>query len=238
MSAGAGLPLVVIRPEPGCSATAEAARAQGLDPRSFPLFTVAPTPWDAPSADQFDLILAGSANVFRHGGPALAALAALPVHAVGATTAEAARMAGFTVAATGAGGLQPVLAALPPGTRALRLAGEERIVLTPPPGVTMAERTVYAARPLPLPPALATLLARPAVIALHSAAAARHFAAEVDRLGLARPSLSLDTIGPRVTRAAGTGWAAVLTADSPDESALLAKAAILCHTPADNRRGT
>jgi len=233
-----GLPLIVIRPEPGATATVAAARELGLSARAFALFEVTPVPWRPPDPADFDLILAGSSNVFRHGGDGLAALAGLPVHAVGEATAEAARAAGFTVAATGARGLQPVLSALPPGSRALRLAGAERIVLTPPEGVTMAERTVYAATPRPLPPELAELLAAPAVIALHSAEAARHLAAELDRLGLQRRQLALATIGPRVTAAAGEGWRAVLTADSPNEPALLAKARDLCHTAFPDRRET
>ncbi|MFC3173621.1 uroporphyrinogen-III synthase [Novosphingobium bradum] len=225
-----GLPLIVVRPEPGCGATVAAARGLGLDARAFALFAIAPVPWPAPDPADFDLVLAGSANVFRHGGPQLAGLRALPVHAVGETTAAAARAAGFNVAATGAGGLQPVLAALPPGTRALRLAGAERIALVPPPGVTMAERTVYAATAQPLPPSLAALLAAPAVIALHSAQGARHVAAELDRLGLARAHLALATIGPRVTAAAGPGWKTVLTAERPEDATLLAKAHDLCQT--------
>lgn len=233
-----GLPLIVIRPEPGATATVTAAHNLGFDAQAFALFDVAPVAWSAPDPADYDLILAGSANVFRHGGASLAELARLPVHAVGETTAAAARAAGFTVAATGAGGLQPVLSALPPGTRALRLAGAERIVLNAPDGVTMAERTVYAATPRPLPPELAAMLAQPAVIALHSAEAARHFAAEVDRTGIARGQLALVTIGPRVTAAAGEGWRTVLTADTPAESALLAKARDLCHTAVQERRGT
>ena len=233
-----GPPLIVIRPEPGATATLAAARDLGLAAQAFPLFEVAPVAWPAPDPADFDVILAGSANVFRHGGAGLAALAGLPVHAVGETTAAEARAAGFTVAATGAGGLQPVLAALPPGTRALRLAGAERIVLTPPEGVTMTERTVYAALPRPMPPQLAAMLAQPAVIALHSAEAARHFAAELDRLAIARADLALVTIGPRVTAAAGPGWRTVLTADSATEPALLAKARDLCHTAVHTRPGT
>ena len=237
MNEAAGLPLIVVRPEPGCGATLAAARELGLDARAFPLFEVGPVAWTAPAAAQFDVLLAGSANVFRHGGTQLAALRGLPVHAVGATTSEAARGAGFAVAATGAGGLQPVLDALPAGTRVLRLAGAERVALTLPPGVSMSELTVYAARALPLPPDLAALLTAPAVIALHSAEAARHFAAELERAGLARGAIALVTIGPRVTAAAGPGWAAVVTAEQADDAALLAKARDLCQTPGKTGRG-
>jgi uroporphyrinogen-III synthase len=103
--------------------------------------------------------------------------------------------------------------------------------------MSMSERTVYAARALPLPPDLAALLTAPAVIALHSAEAARHLAAELERAGLARGAIALVTIGPRVTAAAGPGWAAVVTAERADDAALLAKARDLCQTPGKTGRG-
>lgn len=230
MTARTGLPLVIIRPEPGNAATLAAARAQGLDARACPLFAVEPAQWTAPDPAGFDLILAGSANIFRHAGPQLAALRALPVHAVGEATALAARAAGFAVAAVGQGGLQPVLSALAPGTRALRLAGADRLALTPPAGVTMAERTVYAVRPLPLSTALAAVLAKPAVVALHSAEAARHFAAQCHSHAIDRAQIRLAVIGARVSAAAGPGWHTVQCADSPGETGLLAKARDLCQT--------
>ena len=94
----------------------------------------------------------------------------------------------------------------------------------------MTELTVYAARALPLSAGLERLLAAPAVVALHSAEAARHFAAELDRLGLARARLALAVIAPRVAAAVGDGWRVVATAAAPSEAALLAKARDLCHT--------
>lgn len=225
------IPLVVIRPEPGCAASVSAARDLGLEAHGFPLFAIRPLPWQAPPADEFDALLVGSANAFRHGGPDLERYRSLPVHAVGAATANAARAAGFSVATTGSGGLQTVLDAIASHTRLLRLAGAERIALSPPASVMMIERAVYASEPQPAPPALAALLAAPAVILLHSAEAARHLATECDRLGLAREHLGLATIGPRVSAAAGAGWRALATAANPSESALLAKARDLCQTP-------
>lgn len=229
--------LVFIRPEPGCSASIAAARAMGLAATGHPLFEIRPQPWDAPDPAGFDALLAGSANLFRHGGAALARYRHLPVHVVGDATAEAARAAGFAVAAIGAGTLQPVLDTIPPGTRLLRLSGAERVELTPPADVSLTERAVYASIALPLPADLARLLASDAVVVLHSAAAARHFAAECDRLEIARDRLALACIGPRVAEAAGTGWRTVAVADTPRETALLAKAAELCQTGAANRQG-
>ena len=226
------LPLIVIRPEPGNASTVAAAIAMGLNAIGVPLFTAVPRPWAAPAAGAFDALLVGSANVFRLGGPGLAACRALPVHAVGAATARAAAAAGFTVSVTGTGGLQAVLAQVPAGTRLLRLAGEERVPLVPPAGVTIEERVVYASQPVAMPATLAALLGQPAVVMIHSAAAARHLAAECDRLGLDRARIALATIGSRASAAAGPGWRAVAEADSPAEAPLLAKARDLCHTAA------
>ena len=224
------VPLIVIRPEPGNAGTVTAARGMMLEAIGVPLFAVAPRPWEQPRPADWDVLLVGSANVFRCGGPGLTALRGLPVHAVGETTARAAEAAGFAVAAVGTGGLQGVLAQIRSGTRVLRLAGEERVSLTPPPGVTMGEQVVYASEPRPLPADLIAMLQRPAVIALHSAEAARHFVAECDRCGIDRARLGVATIGPRVTMAAGAGWGGVVTAETPADPPLLAKARDLCQT--------
>ncbi|MFA7587176.1 MAG: uroporphyrinogen-III synthase, partial [Novosphingobium sp.] len=61
------MPLVVIRPQPGCDSTVTAARAMGLDARSFPLFHIRPVAWEVPAADSFDAVMVGSANAMRHG---------------------------------------------------------------------------------------------------------------------------------------------------------------------------
>jgi uroporphyrinogen-III synthase len=67
-----------------------------------------------------------------------------------------------------------------------------------------------------------------ALVLLHSAATARHFAAECDRLGLKRGAIALAVLSPRLAAAAGAGWAAVHVASRPDEAALLALARNLC----------
>lgn len=228
------LPLLVLRPEPGNTATVCAAHALGILAVAAPLFIIEPVAWDAPCPSEIDALLIGSANALRHAGAGLAAFLAKPAHVVGEATAQAARQAGLSVESAGCGGLQGVLNALPP-QRLLRLAGEERIALAPPPGVTMIERVVYAARPLPLPDPVARLILAHAlpglVVALHSAAAATHLAGEMDRLGLPRQRLHLAALGLRIAQAAGQGWAAIHIAAMPDERSLLALAQQLCHTP-------
>lgn len=223
------MPVIVIRPEPGNAATLCAARELGLDARGFPLFEVQAREWECPSPENFDGLLIGSANALRHGGRALEGLRGLPVHAVGESTAKAATDAGFTIASTGSSGLQSVLDGINPlHTRLLRLSGEERIALSPPAGATIEERVVYATRALPLPQAAAALLRSGALVLLHSAEAARHFAAECDRLKLPRGAIRLALIGPRLIEAAGAGWASVQIADAPGDAPLLALARRMC----------
>lgn len=230
------IPVIVIRPEPGCSASVAGARELGLEAHGFPLFSVSPVAWDAPTDPAFDVLLAGSANAFRHGGGNLARFSTLPVHAVGESTARAARGAGFAVAATGSGGLQGQLDRLPSGTRVLRLAGAERIELKPPAGVAMTERTVYVSTPSPMPGDLVRMLSRPALILVHSAEAARHLASECEGHGIVTALHRLVAIGPRVADAMpGTDWAEVATAASPSETAMLAKAAELCQITDQDR---
>lgn len=225
----AAAPVVVIRPEPGNAATAAAARALGLTVLAYPLFAMAATAWNAPEPAPYCALLAGSANVFRLGGPGLSGLAALPVHAVGAATAEAARAAGFTVSQTGEGGLQPLAAALPPG-RYLRLAGEKHVPLALPEGVLVDDVVVYAACGIAMPPALVTALAKPAVVLLHSGEAAAHFTAESERLGVERKHLVLACLAPRIGLMAGDGWQRVEIAQTRSDQAMLALAAHLCKT--------
>lgn len=222
-------PLALLRPQPGWSTTAAAARAAGLRVIGHPLFDAEATGWEVPPG-KFDALLTGSAAAFRHGGAQLAGLRELPVHAVGRTTAMAARAAGFEVARTGAGGLQALLdASAGQPARYLRLGGEERVPLTPHPGQSVTDCAVYRLVPRALEAGFADALSvdRP-VVALHSAAAARHFAAETERLGIARGHLWLLALAPRVAKEAGAGWAAVHVAEAPSDAALLAKASALC----------
>lgn len=226
------VPLVVIRPEPGCSASLAAARAVRLEAHGFPLFEVVARSWEAPVPGNFDAILGGSGNAFRHGGRGLGMLRDLPVYAVGETTAHAAREAGFSVVAIGNGGMQGLLRELrPEHRRLLRIAGDERVPLTLPRGATMEERVVYASVPRPMPPELVALLRAPAMIALHSAEAARHVAAQCVTHGIRRSLLRIIALSPRIANAAGDGWGEVATAALPNDKALLALALQMCQDP-------
>lgn len=225
------IPLIVIRPQPGCAATLTAAQALGIGAQGLPLFAVRPLAWKAPKRGSFDALLIGSANALRHGGDALAGWRGTPAYAVGETTAEAARGAGLDVVATGEGGLQGLLGALRPGhRRLLRLAGRSRVPLNPLPGISITERIVYASEAQPMPAQLAAMLEKPCVVLLHSAEAAHHFARQCDTHAIPRHRIALAALGPRIAAAVGDGWAAVTAAATPRDHALLELAGEMCQT--------
>ncbi len=207
-------PVAVLRPEPGNARTAAAIEAAGLTAIRLPLFVVAPVAWQPPDPAAFDAILMTSANTVRHGGAGLARLAELPVHAVGAATATAARAAGFRVASVGTQDAAALAATIPVPTRLLHLAGRERVEL---PGITSV--TVYAADPAPVPIDIASVLAG-RVVLLHSTRAARRLA----ELVAERAAIRLVAIAPAVAKAAGDGWEMVLIAREPRDDAMIAHA--------------
>lgn len=218
--------VLVLRPQPGLAATLAGAQALGLPAQGAALAQIVPVAWGAPDPAEIDALLIGSANVFVHGGAALEALQDKPCHVVGKATADAARAAGFAVAATGEGGLQKVLDAIAPPARLLRIAGEEHIPLFPQPGVTITTRIAYRSEALALD---RTLIEGGAIVLLHSAATARHFASECQRLGVDQSRITLAALGPRIAAAAGGGWHAVHVAPAPNDAALLELAANLCN---------
>jgi uroporphyrinogen-III synthase len=225
------LPVLVLRPEPGASATQALATEMGLPVMLAPLFHTVPLLWDAPAPDAFDALLLGSANALRLGGTALEAYRGKPAYCVGATTARAAEVAGLMVAYSGEGGLQSLLPHIDSRhARLLRLAAKDRVPLDFPSGFSMQERICYASQPLPMSPELAQALAAPCLVLLHSAEAARHCAAECARLGLPLNHASAITIGPRVSQTCSeTGqWAAIITSPKARDTAMLALAAKLC----------
>lgn len=215
--------LLVLRPEPGASATVAKARAMGLDAISVPLFEVEALAWEAPDAAEFDGVLLTSANAARHGGAALELIRHLPVFAVGTATAEAAREAGLSVAFACDDGIDRLLGSIDPALRLLHLCGEDR--RTP---VDAQHRitpfAVYRAKAVAAPDLRDT---RGAVAMIHSPRAGRRFAELVPDRG----STSVAAISPAAAEAVGGGWAEIESAGQPTDDALLALAARLCDKP-------
>lgn len=222
--------VIAIRPEPGLSQTMRQGRAMGLEMAGFALSSIRPVAWHMPEPATIDALLLGSANGVRMAGASLASFCAKPVYAVGQQTARAASEAGLEVAATGTGGLQQMLDSLAgEHLRLLRLAGAQHVLLAPPAGIEIVQRIVYEAELLPMSAQMAALLREGALVLLHSAEAARHFAGQCDEAGIDRSRVALAALGPRIAKAAGQGWAELGWCERPQESALLALASDMCH---------
>jgi uroporphyrinogen-III synthase len=213
--------VAVLRPEPANGATAAVLEAAGVPVLRMPLFFVRPIAWVPPDPAGFDALLLTSANAVRHAGPGLAKLRALPVHAVGAATAAAARAAGLTVVATDTGGAAALVAAARDAGvgRALLLGGRERMLGAG--GIVAQAVTVYASEPLALADdALASLAGTVALV--QSARAGARLAALLnpDR----RATITLAAISPAAAGAAGAGWRQVAIAERPAALIDLARA--------------
>ncbi|HLL26414.1 MAG TPA: uroporphyrinogen-III synthase [Xanthobacteraceae bacterium] len=148
--------ILVTRPEPDAAKTAARLRAAGHAVLIDSLLVIEPVAFDPPRGE-FAALAITSASAPRMAGnaAALAGLKSLPLFAVGAHSAAAARAAGFA-GAEAAGGDAQALAGLiarrlPAGARVLYLAGETRARdlagLTAPAGIEFETRIVYRARP-------------------------------------------------------------------------------------------
>lgn len=222
-------PLVVIRPQPGNDRTFGLASAAGLPAIAMPLQDFEPLDWQLPPGD-FDGLLIGSSMVFRFAEPALRKLLHLPVHAVGEFTSDMAQAAGFTVATRGAGSLQSLLDSLPADRprHLLRIGGEERIALDPPPHVAITECAAYRMVDRDMTEGQAGVLRSPCCVLVHSVSAMQNFRRNCRVLSIEPAVISLACLGPRIADEAGDGWAACRSAATPDETALLALAKAMC----------
>ncbi|KTE06817.1 uroporphyrinogen-III synthase [Sphingopyxis sp. H115] len=222
-----GAPLIVTRPEPGNGATVARARAMGFDARSLPLFAARPLDWTVPAAGAFDALLLTSASAPRLAGPGLSALASLPVHAVGAATADAANAAGLAVDAVGTAGAQQLLDGMASRNirRILWLCGRDRSEFDAR-GAAITSLPCYAVDPIAPSAEWAHLIDRPALLLAHSVRAAAYVS---ELVGAARGHLALVAISAQVAAAAGDGWGDLAIAGQPDDGAMLAQAHALWH---------
>ena len=214
--------LVLLRPEPGTSESAGRAASLGIEVIKLPLFEVVRVAWAVPDPAAFDALLLTSANTLRHGGPGLERLRRLPVQAVGAATAEAARGAEFSVAKVGGAGVDALLAGLPKGMRLLHLGGEER---TAPQahGAHITPLTVYRAATLDLIAGDLESIGG-AVVAVHSRRAGERLA----ELVADRRSTDVVALSDEAAAGLGSGWRSIAVAPRASDAALLALAAELC----------
>ena len=217
--------VLVLRPEPGASVTVERARQRGIQAVALPLFEVEPIGWGAPEASSFDGLLLTSANAVRCAGDQLKDLRGLQVYAVGPSTAEAAREAGFDIASMGEAGVDRLLASIDSELRLLHLSGEDR---RPPEGAKqrITVVSVYRSRARKN---VDLDSARDKVALIHSPRAGRRFAELVDASGLDRNTIAIAAISTEAADAVGDGWAAVEAPETPNDDALLALAERLCN---------
>jgi uroporphyrinogen-III synthase len=217
--------VLVLRPEPGASATVERALKRGLRAVVIPLFDIEPIAWEAPEASAFDGLLLTSANAVCAGGDGLKDLRGLPVYAVGASTAEAAREAGFDVASTGEAGVDRLLRSIDPELKLLHLAGEHRRA---PDGAKqqITSLAVYRSN------ARATVDLQAAegdIAMIHSPRSGLRFGELVDSLRIERKNIAIAAISADAATAAGEGWSAVEASEAPNDDALLALTERLCN---------
>lgn len=218
--------LVIFRPEPGASQTAERATEAGWDVLTLPLFTVAPLDWDAPDPAQFDAVLLTSANSVRFGGPNLARYRHLPLYAVGAQTAEAAREAGFETIVTGDAGAAAMADRLrADGRRAIFHPAGEATRPFDENGLSVTRAALYAARRAD-PPHL-DVIADGAALLVHSPRSALYLDELCSAQAIARERLQLVAISEAALAKAGTGWQMAVAAERPSDAAMLDAAAAL-----------
>lgn len=122
--------VLVTRPEPGASATAERLSAAGFEPLPVPLTEIVPLAAALPEGI-VDAVAVSSVNALRHASAALIEpLVGTACFAVGAETAQAARKAGFRGVTFGGGDASALAKTLVGSTsrqaRVLYLAGKVR----------------------------------------------------------------------------------------------------------------
>jgi uroporphyrinogen-III synthase len=222
--------VALTRPQADGARTAEALRARGHDVLLAPLMRVEPIAANLAGAWSAVAITSGNALVALAGA---SQLLMLPVFAVGARSAEAARKAGFAQVISADGDARDLARLIAEQHRdgpLLYLAGEDRaadlVGDLARHGITAEMRVVYRAVTAPFPPALIAAVRDKTVDAVmhYSKRSAENFisgarAAGVDAEALAIPHLCLSAQVATPLQAAGA--ARVVVAKHPDEVSLI-----------------
>lgn len=233
--------IVVTRPEPGATATAQRLRAMGHAPVLLPLTEIVPLPVAArPEPSRFAAVAVTSANALRH-APAglLDGLTALPCFAVGPRTADAVRAAGFRRVYEGSGDADAladlVRERIGTGAGVLHLAGRTRRPdfekrLTEIGGRVTVVETYDVRRIAWSAGAISIRLGgdRADAVLLYSAEASKALAHLIGRTEAAGPLADavLVCLSERIAAALRTiPGARAVVADGPDEDRLFAKLA-------------
>ena len=232
----AGLRVLVTRPQPGADRTAGRLVRQGHVPLVLPLTATAATdPGAAPEAGAYDAVAVTSQAALRHLPTAWRqAIGHLPLYAVGAATADAARpdwQSGVVSADGDAAALAQLLRAHIPHARLLYPCGrtrtpflEERLAAA---GMKVHTVEVYDTRRLAVSPSKAESIIGDGIdaVLIHSAESAAAIADFMSQAAVAPlfEQSRLLCISSRAARALGDGFDdRIAVAAHPDEAALLA----------------
>ena len=232
-----GAAILVTRPEPGLADTLQAVAALGFEPVACPMLRIVARTARLPGAASLDAILLTSGQAV---GPLAAAaladdaLRALPVLAVGDSTAARAIAAGFLRCESASGDADDlaalVQARLPAGAALLLATGSGqgmRLARTlREAGFRLRRRTVYAAtavRTVPGPARAALRERRIAACLFFSTETARNFVRSLPvLLHPALNGVAALAISPAVAAALETlPWKSVRIASHPDAASLL-----------------
>jgi uroporphyrinogen-III synthase len=227
--------VLVTRPEPGATQTAERLRAAGFLPVVLPLSEARSLPVVS-APEKFDAVPVTSANAIRHASRALLdRLSGSRCYAVGERTAAAARQAGFSDIVTGPGDAEALAEAIvsteTPGAAILYLCGRVRL----PAFEERLRAAGYNVHPVETydtvgidheSDTISRLLDQQPVdaVLLYSAKAAESFAGLADRpeLGSLFNGARLFCLSPRVASAlGGRDGRQIRVAAEPNEEALL-----------------
>jgi len=230
MSAGR---VLVLRPEPGTSETANSLRSAGCQPVMAPLSEIRPLAIQSDiDADGVGCVAATSANALRHAPELLLArLRDKPLFAVGEATARAARLAGFgavTAANDDGAALAAAISQDRPAGALLYLCGALRRpefeTMLAEQGVDVTALATYEAVPVDQSALFAALAAEtgPLSALCHSPEAGRMLADLVGRHPGLTERLRVVAISARAGLPLASVGVAVDTAQTPTDRAMLA----------------
>lgn len=217
--------LLIIRPQPGADATARRVRDAGFEPIVMPLFAIEPLPWEIGPLASYDAVLLTSGNAARAAGEGLKQISGLPIYAVGAATARALNQVSIHPAHIGTDGVDALIAmASDDGHKKLLwLAGEEHSTPQHRPKIDLDIRIVYRSKASAAPANFADCVRQSDAVMLHSSIAAQYFASLCDDAAIAHNETSIAAFSQSIADNAGEGWAAVVVAPGPNDSALLSE---------------
>ena len=227
------LRVLVVRPQPGAAATAEALERAGHEPVVMPLTEIVPLASPQPAGASFDAVAATSANAIRHAQPALIdRLSDTPLCAVGEATAQAARAAGFRRVETAEGDAdrlaEMILDRFEAGSRLLYLCGRVRrrefeaaLVAA---GIEVQAAETYDTVAVPLDDGQLAALGAVDAVRGHSAEAAKALLRLRSRAGSFLERVAVIAISQRAAKPLrDAGAPRLIVAESPSEAAMLAR---------------